>query len=391
MHTIGIDIRPLLTPMRTGVGEYTVELLNALFKIDNVNNYFLFLNSFHDLSKKPFFWNQTNVHFVSTHYPNKLFNTATTLTHYPRLDKLIIKKFQKKLSHPFQNLDIFFSPNLNFVSLSSTVKHVLTIHDLSFKFFPFFFSKKQQLWHKLIYPKIQCQKARLIFTPSENTKKDLISYLHINPEKIKVIYPGISSYFEKELSDIKMAEVKKHYDLPNNFILFLGTIEPRKNILSLIKAFEIAQSFLPYPYQLIIAGGDGWKNKKIYEYLKCSFLKNHIKLIGYINPEDKPYLFKLASLFVYPSFYEGFGFPVLEAMASGVPTITSNRSSLPEITKNNAYLINPHYPSSIAEGIINIINNSHLKDRLIQKGLDQAKKFHWEKTAQEWLKIITEL
>jgi glycosyltransferase involved in cell wall biosynthesis len=221
MHTIGIDIRPLITTPYTGVGEYTRELLSAIFKQDHVNTYYLYYNSLSTIFEQLTSWNQENVHLVSTFYPNKIFNSALKLLNRPYIDRLIVKNYTEQHHQPISNcVDFFFSPNINFTSLSSATKHILTVHDLSFRFFPKFFSKKQQLWHTLIIPQKQYKKADLLITPSENTKQDLVNHLHINPDKIKVIYPGISYQFRKEISDDQLTYVKNHYHLPDNFILF---------------------------------------------------------------------------------------------------------------------------------------------------------------------------
>lgn len=383
---IGVDIRPLMTGNRTGVGEYTFELLNAILKIDHNNQYFLFYNSYSDVASQIPRWQYDNVHYVSTHYPNKLFNASQIILSQPKLDKYIIQNTKYQI----QKLDFFFSPNLNFTSLSTTARRLLTIHDLSFEFYPEFYTPKQRLWHQIINPKKQCQRADIILTPSENTKRDVVKHYKINAEKIKVIYPGAN-----QESRIKNQESAiKQYGLPKNFILFLGTIEPRKNIIGLIEAFELMSQNTKYKilntsHSLVIAGAPGWNSKEIFARIQLSPCRDKIKYIGYVAPEYKSALYAAADLFVYPSFYEGFGFPVLEAMATGTPVITSNRSSLPEISTNAAYLINPHRSDEIALGMERILNNDQLKNRLFQNGLLQAQKFNWETAARQWLDLLS--
>ena len=378
MLKIGVDIRCLMSPNRTGVGEHTYELLNAIFKIDKQNHYFLFYNSHKDVTAHVPLWpQQNNIHYIAAKWPNKLFNIAIKFLGWPKLDKLISRH-----SH----LDYIFSPNINFTALSKNIKQILTVHDLSFKFFSQFFSAKQRLWHLGINPKKQCRRADIIIAQSENTKRDIVDYYKIPPEKIKVIYPGISSIFSD--TPANKEKLKQKYNLPNHFILFLGTIEPRKNIIGLIEAFEKCYSSLPMPYSLILAGAPSWNDKEIHERAATSPLKDKIKFIGYVDAEEKPGLYSLAELFVYPSFYEGFGFPVLEAMACGTPVITSNRSSLPEITNQSAYLINPNRPAEIANAIIKLVKDENLKEHFIKLGLEQAKKFSWETAAKQWLELI---
>ncbi|MDO8509978.1 MAG: glycosyltransferase family 1 protein [bacterium] len=379
---IGIDIRCLMHRTKTGVGEYTQALLDAIFLIDKTNQYYLYYNSQKNITNNLPKWDQDNVHTISSHYPNKLFNIFIALTGFPKLDRLITKITHAKL-------DAFYSPNLNFTALTKEIPFFLTIHDLAFHHFQESYTIKQNLWHKLLKPRKQCERAKIIFTPSKNTKLDLIHTFQLPPEKILTIYPGLSPIFLLHLDlDIKKTIVQKKYGLPNHFILYLGTIEPRKNIDGLITAFEKIFSQLPFPHYLIIAGTKGWKNEKIYQRANQSPCRDHIKFIGYIEAEEKPALYALADLFIYPSFYEGFGFPVLEAMAMGTPVITSQRSSLPEITKNCARLIDPNNTYSIGYGIRDILSNLTKTKKQTDEAKLRSQFFSGEKSAQEFLKTI---
>ncbi len=383
---IGIDIRTLMSPVRAGVGEYTYELLNAIFAIDKTSQYFLYYNSYSDVSQNIPKWTQENIHYIHTKWPNKLYNASIKIFGVPKVNKV--------------KLDYFFSPNFNFTSLPTDTrrvsmdatrhgfvkpKSILTVHDLSFEFFPEFFSFKQRLWHWAINPKKQCQKATIIITPSENTKRDIVDLFKIPADKIKVIYPGVNCQNNTLLSQ---DDIRKKYNLPNKFILFLGTVEPRKNIIGLIKAFEKLYSLLPNYHSLIIAGHKGWNDKQIYKKYNASPLKDKIKFIGSVGASDKHILYSLADLFVYSSFYEGFGFPVIEAMAAGTPAITSNRSSLPEITGNAAYLVNPNRPSELAQAMAEMIKNDKLREHFKKLGPEQAKKISWHKAAEEFIGLL---
>jgi glycosyltransferase involved in cell wall biosynthesis len=371
---IGVDIRPLMTAPRTGVGEYTYELLNAIFNIDRENQYFLFYNSSRDVSANIPDWKYDNVKIIGSHTPNKFFNTSLGLFGRPRLDKMC----------GAQKIDYWFSPNLSFTTLSREVKYILTIHDLSFDFFPEFSTRKQYFWHKAVRPKAQCKRADMIITPSENTKRDIVDYYKIPPEKIKVIFPGIHT----TQAEINAEEVRKKYNLPEKFILFLGTIEPRKNIVGLIESFEMLRAKYPVTDHLVIAGAPGWKNKEIFARAKSLNVADKIHFINFVAPKDKAALYAAADIFVYPSLYEGFGFPVLEAMSAGTPVITSNRSSLAEIAGLAAYLIDPTRPEQMTLAMNELLNNDKLRDWHIQKGLEQVKKYSWEKAAGEWLTLL---
>ena len=279
---------------------------------------------------------------------------------------------------------MFFSPNLNFTSISSQTKQILTIHDLSFEIMPECFSAKRQLWHKIVNPKKQCERADLILAPSENTARDVEEIYEIESKKIIVIKPGLCTNLQKlETGNLKL-EVKRKYNLPDKFILFLGTIEPRKNILGIIEAYTHSE-LRTMNYELIIAGAKGWKHEPIMEKINQT---EGVRYIGYVDEEDKRALYEFADLFVYPSLYEGFGFPVLEAMASGTPVITSNRSSLPEVAGDAAYLVNPYNTAELSRAMDVVLKDQSLRDILINKGKERAKSFDWQKTAQEFLNLI---
>ncbi len=378
MLKIGIDISSLLSSTRTGVGEYTYELLNAIFNIDNENQYFLFYNSFKDVSQNIPKWKNKNVQIVKTSWPNKLFHLFVQTFRYPKIDLVLFKKTGEKL-------DYFFSPNIGFQAISRGTKHILTVHDLSFEILPECFSVKMRLWHTFLFPARQCKRADIIFTPSENTKRDIVDLYAISKDKIKVLTPGISSLFTSSSNDKNTQTlITKKYNVAEKYILFLGTLEPRKNIEGLLQAFQVFQKDFP-EYHLVIAGASGWKNKYILDAIEKT---PNVQYIGYVLNEDKPVLYAGASIFVYPSLYEGFGFPILEAFASGTAVITSARSSLPEVADDAAYYINPLNSFEIVEGLKQLLSNQDLNNFFIKKGLLQIQKFHWQKTAEQFLSSL---
>ncbi len=374
MLNIGIDISPLTSSVRTGVGEYTYELLNALFDIDSKNQYFLFYNSFTNISNRIPQWKQKNVHVIHTSWPNKIFHFFVQLFRWPKVDLLITKKTGAKL-------DYFFSPNIGFQAISKHTKHILTIHDLSFEIFPECFSAKMRLWHTFLSPRRQCERADLLLTPSQNTKRDIINLYGIAEQTIQVFNPGLSPFFVREKEVSPNTDILQKYNLPAQYILFLGTVEPRKNIERLLEAFVIFQKEFP-EYHLVIAGAPGWKNKHIFRAIEKN---KNVQYIGYVAPEDKPALYAAATVFVYPSLYEGFGFPVLEACAVGVPVLTSARSSLPEVAGDAAYYVNPYNTSEIVTGMKRLVMEPDLSKFFIQKGFQQVQKFYWQKTAEQFL------
>jgi len=363
MH-IGVDIRCLMNPVRTGVGEYTYQLLNAVFKMDKENQYFLFYNSSKDVSQFIPKWEQINVHYVGLWWPNKLLNLLLWLG-LVNLDKLIAG-----------NLDYFFSPNLNFISLSRKTKFILTIHDLSFEFLPECFTLKQRLWHWFLRPKKQCERADVVLVPSENTRRDVIESCKVVSSKVVKVGHGC----QYPISNIQ-------YPISNNkYILYMGTLEPRKNVEVLIDAYrKLYNSTTFTTYNMVIAGDKGWKSDKLVALINNT---PGVEYVGYVDETKKTELYQNAALFVFPSLYEGFGLPVLEAMAFGVPVIASNRPSLGEVCGNAAYYVNPNNVADLAGVMKLVLADDKLRQEMSWKGIVQAQKFNWEDSARLLLSLF---
>ena len=376
---IGIDIRMLSEGKRTGVEGYTLNLLTHLFKIDRENQYKLFFNAFRgpsfDIDKA---FNYPNVEIRKTKIPNKLLNLSFVLFNYPKIGKIL-------------DCDIFFCPNIMFYGLSKKQRNIITFHDITFSHFPYFYSLKRRLWHLFVNPKKLAQKNDFIIAVSQATKDDLISIYGIPENKIKVIYSGLDESLVVDRHACQLQEAKKKYNLPQDFILSLGSIEPRKNMVGLISAYEKLRDENKINNKLVIAGEKAWCYKEIFKAWKKSKYKNDIIFPGFIEEEDKIYLYNLSKLFVYPSFYEGFGFPVLEAMACGVPIVTSFVSSLPEISLDVALLIDPYNIDDLALGVYNGITDEDLRQRLIEKGLERIKEFKWKGCARDVLKMFEKI
>lgn len=383
---IGIDGRCLMRGRRTGVEEYTINLLKEVFRLDAQNEYQIFFNSWKD-SLIDWSWLEEfpNVRIKKFRIPNKILNLCFWYLSWPKIDRML------------GGVDVFFMPNLTFYALNKKAKLILTVHDLSFERYLEMFSLKKRLWHYLVGPKKICERAEKIIAVSQSTKNDLVSLYKIQPEKISVIHSGISDKFKViDRNDKQLVVTKEKYQLPYRFILYLGTIEPRKNIISLIQAFNQFKNQAQKEnnaelnkYKLVIAGHDGWLMKEILAEINSSPYREDILKIDFVAEEDKEYFYNLASLFVFPSFFEGFGFPPLEAMRCGVPVIASNSSSMPEVVNGGGILIDPNRPSEIATAMREILTNQPLRENLIQKGLQQAQKFDWCKSAKKFITYLT--
>ncbi|PIP26291.1 MAG: hypothetical protein CO140_01165 [Candidatus Moranbacteria bacterium CG_4_9_14_3_um_filter_40_7] len=385
MAKIGIDVRCLTEGRRTGVEEYTINLLREILRFDVQNEYLLFLNSWKD-SRTDLAWLKEfpKVQIKRFKIPNKILNFCFWYLNWPKIDRLL------------GGVDVFFMPNLTFYALSRKVKLIVAWHDLSFERYPEMFSLKRRLWHYLVQPKKICRRAEKIIAVSQSTKNDLTGLYEINSEKIAVLYSGIADKFKIiDRNDKKLIAVKEKYHLPYRFILYLGTIEPRKNIISLISAYNQLRIWARkennedlHKYRLVIAGQNGWMMDRILKEIENSPFCEDILKINFIEEEDKEYFYNLASLFVYPSFFEGFGFPPLEAMRCGVPVIVSHSSSLPEVVEDGGILIDPNRPSEIAVAMREVLTSPILRADLIKKGLKQAQKFNWRKSAKNFITYL---
>ncbi len=374
---IAIDIRTLMDKNFSGISLYTYNLLLKILEIDKENNYFLYYNSFKKVNF-PYF--PPGLKIYSSRYPNKFFNYfLQKFLKYPKLDKLS------------ENIDLFWSPHFNFSSLSPEVKKVLTIHDISFVNYPEFFSKRKNFWHKALNVKRKILEADKIISVSDNTKLDLLdNFKDLEKAKVKRIYSGLENIFSETLSTNFKQDIKKKYSLPEKYILSLSTLEPRKNYIKLISAYNLLRKNRKdlKDFKLLIVGSKGWCYKNILAEREKSEFKEDIVFLGYIDNNDKKAIYSLASVFVFPSFYEGFGFPVLEAMASRVPIVASFNSSIPEICADSAVLVNPEKEEEIRKGIEILLDNSAIAQRNVDKAQQKSLEFTWEKTAQEYLKVF---
>lgn len=266
---------------------------------------------------------------------------------------------------------------------------VLTVHDVIPTMFPYYYPPGG-VEYFVDVTKYNLQVASRVIADSEATKRALSFFFNYPLERIQVVYAGVSGEYRPVAGTEQMAHVRRKYNLPDKYLLFLGTIEPRKNVKLLLQAFHrIAKQ--ADPTKLVICGRYGWLAEDVYKVYDKLKLEGKVIFLGYVEDEDKPYLYSGARGFVYPSLYEGFGLPPLEAMACGVPVITSDISSLPEVVGDAGILVDPENEEELAEQMLRIANDDELNASLSAKGLQRAKKFTWANTAESVLAVYNEL
>ena len=383
--TVGIDLRVLAKSTRSGIEEYTINLLSRLLSLDKNIKFKLFYNAFNQVKLNYDWLKLPNVELKKFRWPNRfVFDPLAKFLKLPKIDKLL------------GGCDIFLAPHFLLSPVSKGCKKVVTFHDLSFEYFPEFFSWRKRFWHASLAPRARALEADKIIAVSQSTKDDLVDLYGVAEEKIKVIHSGVGEEFTP-LPKSECQAVAQKYNLPANFILYFGTLEPRKNVVGLIKAYEIWRAKLlvsdtnSLAPALVLAGNKGWLYNEIFSAAENSPYAKDIKFIGFVEPQDKPQLFNLSSLFVYPSFFEGFGFPPLEAMACGAPTITSHTSSFPEVLRESALMVDPYNFDEIAWAMKEVWLDAILKVGLICDGLARVKNFSWDRCAQETLSLIKSL
>lgn len=272
---------------------------------------------------------------------------------------------------------LYHSPNYVLPYFINTPS-VLTIHDLITFDYPELCQDESVLYFKLLLRR-SVKKAKKIIAVSETVKTDILKHFDVSPSKVKVIYHGISPIFKKSIDETILYK----YHLPKQYILFVGNIEPKKNLERLIKAFDLLRRTNKIKHKLVIVGKKGWKYKSVFGIIDELKIYDEVIFTGYVPEEDLPTIYSMADIFVFPSLYEGFGFPPLESMACEVPVLVSDKGALPEITGGNCIQIDPYNIDEIAKGMYRLLIDTKLRKRSMQQGKEWIKQFSWEKAAIE--------
>lgn len=364
--SICLDISVLNDREKTGVGIYTYQLIKALLKINRKDRFILFGISTlktHTYLKNIEFKNYPNVTLKLFKYPARLFRNSFLLwqkINWPKIENLV------------GPVNIYHSFNW-YLPPVENCKVVATVFDMTPILFPEYHLKKTIQLDKVRFNRIK-QSADLVITISQNSKKD---FLKFDPQKkVEVIYPAVSDIILKKINEEENKRILKKYNLNLGFLLSVGTLEPRKNIIFLIRAYLKSK----IKEKLVLVGKWGWERGELSELINKN--KGRIITTGYIDEEDLAILYKEARCFIYPSLYEGFGLPVLEAMQSGTPVISSNTSSLPEVGGRAVLYMNPNNLDSLISALRRI-KDQELRVNLKELGFKQARKFSWKESAMK--------
>lgn len=373
---VSIELQPCLKN-KSGIGVYTYELTKRLEKFEDIKfqgNIFNFLNR-NDIDKDiPDLILDRN---ICSLFPYSI---------YRRIWRCMPIKYNSLFKNDADIYQFF-----NFVVPTNiSGKVITTIHDLTYILYPETMDKKNR--ERLKKDMINTiNRADYILTISENSKRDIIKYLNISDDKISVVYPGVDDVYKIILDDQYIENVKKKYNINGRYLLYLGTLEPRKNIETIIKSYNHFIKSFDEDIKLVLAGKKGWLYNSIFNLVSEYGLENDVIFTDYVHDNDKSALYQGAEVFLFPSLYEGFGIPVAEAMASRTPVITSNSSSLPEVAGDSAIIIEPLDYIKISEFIKKILENSSMREKMIENGIKQVEKFNWDKSAEKLKNIYINL
>jgi glycosyltransferase involved in cell wall biosynthesis len=281
--------------------------------------------------------------------------------------------------------DLYHSPAYVLPRFSD-MPGVVTIHDLLTLDFPQYCQRESAVYFSLCLP-ASIYRARKIIAVSNTVKDAILKRFDIDPEKITVVYHGVEGIFKKVTCVDRLREVARKYQLPGKFLLFVGNLEPKKNLVRLIRAFSDLKRNAGVEHKLVIAGQKGWKYQDIYRSIRDTKMEQEVYFTGYIDRDDLPGLYSLADLFVFPSLYEGFGLPVLEAMSCGTPVLISNQGALREIACGMYPQVDPFDERDIASKLHLLLTSAELRQNNIQYGLERVKKFTWEESAKRTLDV----
>jgi glycosyltransferase involved in cell wall biosynthesis len=374
--SVCVDAENLILDHFSGIGHYTAELLLALDDLVGKENGIkvslaAYYKKLHRLGRFGF----KNFRFLRYPFPTGLSNRLKVKGRHPAVELFYGKR-------------VFLYPNYSSWHMLSSPS-IPFIYDLSYILHSEFVSGPNQKFLAQQVP-LSIKRASKVLTISENSKREIVEHFNVNPEDVFICYPAADNKLFYRRSDEEIAKVRAKYGILDDYIMFLGNLEPRKNLKGLLLAYQQLPLVLRKKYALLLVGAKGWNDDEIHELILKMRMRGDrvIQPVDYVTDKDRPALYSGAAAFAYVSLYEGFGIPPLEAMACGTPVLSSNNSSLPEAVGDAAVMVDAYDTASIAKGLEQILTDKELAQKLVKKGYSQADKFSYEASAKILLEQI---
>ncbi len=362
---IGVDASRATSAQRTGIENYSYHLIRELLSLSSPHQFRLYFN------RPP----------APGLFPP---GAEERIIPFPRLWTHLRLSWEMGARAP----DLLFVPS-HVLPLVHPRRSVVTVHDLGYHYYPQAHTAFQNLYLRWS-TRHNARAAVIVVADSEATRRDLIDVYGFRPDKIVVVYPGRDEAFVPVRDSRLLDATRARYGLSGSYLLYVGTLHPRKNLVRLVQAFGQVLGRLDPSLCLVLAGQKGWLYDEIAKEIERWDLSGRVVLPGYVPAQDLPALLSGALAFLFPSLYEGFGFPVLEAMACGTPVICSNTSSLPEVAGEAACLVNPLDTAELAQAIYAVCTGEEVRRAMAQRGLEQAQHFDWTRCAGEIMHVLAE-
>ncbi|MCK5605914.1 glycosyltransferase family 4 protein [Candidatus Pacearchaeota archaeon] len=359
----------------SGVERYSLGLINALLRTDRQNAYVIFTN-------------QPNL--VAENVPaSKRLRIRDVNYLGTRAGRILWQHTRLPLLARKEGLDLLHCPHYICPCFDAGVPYVVTVHDTIALDNPQWCKVTNILYFRLMMG-LTIKRASRIITVSQCTASSLNRHFPDVGSRVGTVYPGVEEIFNGEKSHRHQNRVRSKYDLPEAYVLFVGNIEPKKNVMQLLRAFKLARQ-RGIPHKLVLVGKRTWKSKDVWQCIRHQVRAGNVILTGYVKQQDLPYVYQMADVFVFASLYEGFGFPPLEAMACGTPVIASTSGALKETMGTASYTVDPTDHHSIAEAIYLLITHKKVRQKYIELGKEQSRRFCWDKAAEQTRSIYQEV
>jgi glycosyltransferase involved in cell wall biosynthesis len=377
---IGIEGQRLFRAKKHGMDRVALELIRNLQELDHVNEYYVFVKKDED-------------HSALKETPNFKI-VQLDCGPYPIWEQFILSRAAKKYGCQILHCTSNTAPIFSDITLITTLHDIIYMESSYYKTITGSASSYQKfgnVYRKLIIPRV-VNRSQKIITVSNFEKNNITEYFEMkNDKRLTTVYNGVSKHFKPITDKTELARIKEKYNLPDLFLFFMGNSDPRKNTRRTLKAFSNFLKQTNLKYKLVMLHDDPLELTRVLSDIGDPKLIDHIVIAGYVSDEDLPAIYSLSKIFLFPSLREGFGIPILEAMACGVPVITSNTSSMPEVSGDAAHIVDPYNPNEITKAIIKILTEKEYWNSLSEKGLKQHKKFSWKIMAEQVLTLYKEV